>query len=302
MWAALETDMNSHYINEKVSTAVDDLPAAECSASEVSSKARSGRWYTARVQRDQWARLTAPFSPEALIWGVAELAAASSKALLEPHWSAVALRQRFDEVLGTDGWSYQLSPVGERAIICNLTLEGNSRAAVAEVRLVTVDGDDQRSAAPNNVTDLAELALARAAAQFGIAPALDADAESYWVDYDPDAGEALFLPQTSLVSAAGPPRDDQEGSSEPPSGQTSDQASAQSPSGQVPAAGGEGQTAGSEGQAVIQRLIDRLNAEGLGREAAKLVVEYHGYGRTPEEARELYGRLRALLVGQGEEP
>lgn len=221
------------------------------------------------------------------------MAEASSRALLEPHWSAAALRQRFDDVLGTEGWSYQLTPVGERAIICNLTIDASSRAAVAEVRLARGDGAEQLPTPAVSITALAELALARAAAQFGIAPVLDADVDSYWVDFDPEAGEALFLPQAVLLvpkHEAIPPSGEQDRPLEQPVGQQ--------PSGERPEAEGEPQAAASEGQAVIQRLIDRLNAEGLGREAAKLVVEYHGYGRTPEEARELYGRLRALLVGQ----
>lgn len=204
----------------------------------------------------------------------------------------MALRQRFDEVLGAAGWSYQLSPVGERAIICNLTIDANSRAAVAEVQLVPGEGEYQRPAAATSVTALAELALARAAAQFGITPTLDADPESYWVDYDPEAGEALFLPPAALLSVEG----------EASRASSEAEPSPERSLGQQSQAGGEAQGAVSEGQAVIQRLIDRLNAEGLGREAAKLVVAYHGYGRTPEEARELYGRLRALLVEHGASP
>ena len=53
-----------------------------------------------------------------------------------------------------------------------------------------------------------------------------------------------------------------------------------------------------EAHVVIDRLVDRLKAEGLGAQAAKLVVRYGGYGRTAEESRELYGKLRSLLVGK----
>ena len=53
-----------------------------------------------------------------------------------------------------------------------------------------------------------------------------------------------------------------------------------------------------EAHQVIDRLVERLRAEGLGAQAARLVVRYGGYGRTPEESRELYGKLRTLLVGK----
>ncbi|MCA9835596.1 MAG: hypothetical protein KC422_01715 [Trueperaceae bacterium] len=51
-----------------------------------------------------------------------------------------------------------------------------------------------------------------------------------------------------------------------------------------------------EGQQAIDRLVDRLRQDGLGLEAAKLLVSYGGYGQNPEAARELYSKLRALLV------
>ncbi len=54
-----------------------------------------------------------------------------------------------------------------------------------------------------------------------------------------------------------------------------------------------------EGQQVIERLMERLGAEGLGKEAARVVVEHGGYGRTPDEARDLYRKLRALLLDKG---
>jgi hypothetical protein len=45
---------------------------------------------------------------------------------------------------------------------------------------------------------------------------------------------------------------------------------------------------------MIERLVDRLKEKGLGREAAKLVARHHG--GSADDARELYGRLRALLL------
>ena len=42
-----------------------------------------------------------------------------------------------------------------------------------------------------------------------------------------------------------------------------------------------------------------MNLACLGRQAAALVVEYGGYGRSAEAARELYRRLRELLLQKG---
>lgn len=50
------------------------------------------------------------------------------------------------------------------------------------------------------------------------------------------------------------------------------------------------------GQRAIDRLIDRLRAEGKGRAVAELVVRYGGYGNDPATAREFYAQLRSLLL------
>jgi len=50
-----------------------------------------------------------------------------------------------------------------------------------------------------------------------------------------------------------------------------------------------------EAQELIDRLIERLKQAGKGKEAARVVTKYGGYGRSPEETKRLYGELRALL-------
>ena len=50
-----------------------------------------------------------------------------------------------------------------------------------------------------------------------------------------------------------------------------------------------------EAHELIDRLVERLKLAGKGREAARLIARYGGYGRTPEETKRLYGELRALL-------
>ena len=47
---------------------------------------------------------------------------------------------------------------------------------------------------------------------------------------------------------------------------------------------------------MIDRLVARLREEGMGAEAARLVTVYGGYGRDASAQRELYAKLRALLV------
>ncbi|RDI96561.1 DNA repair protein Rad52 [Meiothermus sp. QL-1] len=61
--------------------------------------------------------------------------------------------------------------------------------------------------------------------------------------------------------------------------------------------GEEEAAAKPEAQVLIDRLMERLKAAGLGKQAAQIVLKYGGYGRHPEETRKLYGELRALLKG-----
>jgi hypothetical protein len=105
----------------------------------------------------------------------------------------------------------------------------------------------------------AEDALVRAAELYGMRPPADQKAE-YWVDYNPEAEEILYEPELQAPVHAPAPEPQR-----------------------------------SEGQRAIDRLVERLKEDGLGLEAAKLVSAYGGYGSSSEQARELYGRLRALL-------
>lgn len=211
--------------------------------------------------------------------------------------SRTAIAGRLDEAVGSADWSFQLLPLGERALVCNLSVAGVGRSGVAAV----ADGLPRF-----DVTHLADHALAAAAAQFDMKPSGKAVA---WVDFDADSGEPLYLPDD----------DDEDPDA---TGGTAHSATAASDPGwqraQAPEPGGvtagvpggesvrelvagprqaapltEGKPAGHE---VIERLLDRLREEGLGKEAARLVVTYGGYGRDQAEARELYGKLRALLL------
>ena len=50
-----------------------------------------------------------------------------------------------------------------------------------------------------------------------------------------------------------------------------------------------------EAHRLIDRLVEHLRERGKGKEAARILARYGGYGKTPEETKRLYGELRALL-------
>ncbi len=257
------------------------------------------------MPRPVWARLSAPFPPTARAWALLELSPDRQRALVAPRLTAAAVTSRLDEAATPEGWSCQLLPLGDAALVCNLTVEGVTRSAVAELPAGAVAGSDLASAAA-----LAETALALCAAQFGMA----AGGRQGWAPHDPESGdvlveeleEGLAEPEPfgavaagsgPSVTAAGPalggpepvPPTVQHAGGEPPPALALDAASAtpDEAAGERP-----------EAHQVIDRLVERLKEEGLGSQAARLVVRYGGYGRTAEESRELYGKLRSLLVGK----
>ncbi|CAN5496951.1 hypothetical protein BH24DEI1_BH24DEI1_01320 [soil metagenome] len=197
-----------------------------------------------------WARLVRPFGQESVEWRLLELAEDGQRARVRPQLRAEVVTARLDEVLRIDGWSNVYTP-WQDAVICTLTVEGVSKAAV--------------SAAPQlGPAERARDALVLAAEGFGLRPAVDQGA-SYWVDYNPEAGEILYEPEAVPAAPA----------ETPPAPEPKPQK--------------------SEGQKAIDRLVERLKGEGKGAQVARLVVEFSGYGGNPEQSRELYRRLRALL-------
>ncbi len=58
---------------------------------------------------------------------------------------------------------------------------------------------------------------------------------------------------------------------------------------------GKAPEAKPEPHELIDRLVERLRQAGKGKEAARILTKYGGYGKTPDETRRLYGELRALL-------
>lgn len=131
--------------------------------------------------------------------------------------------------------------------------------SIAElVKACVVPLNDARGDAATCAQD----ALVYAAEGFGLVPPADTG-QVYWVDYDAETRVALHEPSLEPVAKILTPALDK------------------------PA-----------GQQAIDRLVERLRQEGLGLEAAKLVMNYGGYGDDAEAARELYSKLRTLLLNK----
>lgn len=185
---------------------------------------------------------------------------------LSPEGNEATVRPqlRFDAVLRRLDETLSLAGWSSRyramgeAISCELTIGTVTKSAVAESAHV-----DKSTASRDAFVYAAEL--------FGLVPPVNTT-ENYHVDYDPETKTPLFEPE--VAKSAGRP--------EPVSSPTQ-------PSEEAPK---------SAGQQAIDKLVERLEGQGMGKEVAKLIVNYGGYGQNPEAARELYSKLRALLVGQ----
>lgn len=226
--------------------------------------------YTSLMQREDWARLARPFPARALTWHVVEAESEGQRVRVEPMLPGVAIVERLDEVVGREGWSNRYLPLGPAAVICELAIASVTKSAVAGgagVRFQAVPA--------------AEAALASAAERFGLRPLVDASV-AYWVDADPETGQPLHEPEVGASDAHSVTPEDPDAF-----GAAADELATSS---DTPP------SARQDGREVIDRLVDRLRAEGLGADAARLVMAFGGYGRDPDEARELYRRLRALLL------
>jgi hypothetical protein len=221
------------------------------------------------------ASLADPFGDDDLAWTVVEVGDGGDEVRVMPRVAASALHARLDAAHGERGWSVSYAAMPGEAIACHLVIDGVTKGAVAGPARV---GGAEATAA---------IAFARAAALFGAAHAWPADA-SAWVACDPETREPLHAPARPEPSASrvGRPaeaaRDDVTASAVAPA----EDAFAETP-------------AKPEGQQMIDRLIERLKAQGQGLEAARILVKHGGYGKDPQAARELYAALRQLLLAGG---
>ena len=208
-----------------------------------------------------WDALAAPFAAEDLVWRVVALSPDRLSAQVKPSLRAASVRARFDRVCGVGGWSCAFSALGDRGLVCTLTVGGAHKAAVVPY------------SAETGLENSADDAFAAAAASFGLCPPVTLD-ELPWVDYDPEQKEPLYDPELSGDAPAGV-------------------AETERPPEPAPA---EPAPVKSAGQQAIDKLVDRLKAEGKGLGAAKLLNAHGGYGSDPAAARELYAKLRELLL------
>ena len=217
------------------------------------------------MQNQAWAQLTANFPVQATEWRVIGLSEDKQQARVRAQLYASAVTERLDTILGKTGWSNAFTVMSD-AVGCALTIGEVTKSSMLPL-LRTVDGSTR-----------AQDALVEAALLFGMQPPFDTEAV-HTVDYDADAGAILFEPEAE-------PRLQQEIASEAPLAPPRVSSSAP---GDKP-----------EGQKMIDRLVERLKQDGLGFEAAKLLIDFEGYGDSPETSRELYSKLRALLKSGGE--
>jgi len=209
---------------------------------------------------------------------VVEVGDGGDEVRVVPRVDASALHAHLDAVHGARGWSVSYAAMPGEAIACHLVIDGVTKGVVAGPALV---GGAEVTAA---------IAFARAAELFGAAPAWPADA-SAWVASDPETREPLHAParpEPAAARSAGPPRPAEVAGEDVaiPAVAPAEDAFAEAP-------------AKPEGQQMIDRLIERLKAQGQGLEAARILVKHGGYGKDPQAARELYAALRQLLLAAG---
>ncbi len=214
-----------------------------------------------------WRKLAQPFPPEEVQWRIEATTKDRKKALVVPYVDARTVLDRLDSVVGPEGWQDAYEVLSDRERVLEdkreRMVEVKCRLTVLGVTKEDVGEGDSLKAAFSD-------ALKRAAVKFGVGRYLY-QVEKQWVDLDE---RGRFTPPRLGLEAS----PDLE-APEPPE------------------AAGVDLEAKPELHKLIDQLVERLKAKGLGHKAAQIVTKYGGYGRTPEESKRLYGELRALLKG-----
>lgn len=206
-----------------------------------------------------WQKLSEPFPPEEVQWRIEALSKDRKRALVVPYVDARTVLDRLDRVVGPEGWhdEYQVLADAERTLKDE---RGERQERLVEVKCrLTVLGVTKEDVGEGDSLKAAfSDALKRAAVKFGVGRYLYR-LEKQWVDYDAEKGR--FTPPRL------PPQEAPEEEEKP------------------------------EAHRLIDQLLERLKEKGLGKEAARILTRYGGYGKTPEETKKLYGELRNLLKG-----
>ncbi|RTG98876.1 DNA repair protein Rad52 [Thermus scotoductus] len=210
-----------------------------------------------------WQKLSEPFPPGEVQWRIEALSRDKKRALVVPYVDARTVLDRLDRVVGPEGWqdAYEVLADAERAVRDERG-EGRERLVEVKCRLTVLGVTKEDVGEGDSLKAAFSDALKRAAVKFGVGRYLYR-LEKQWVDYDPEKGR--FTPPKLPEPSPG----EEEGLEE-----------------EKP-----------EAYRLIDQLLERLKEKGLGKEAAKIVTRYGGYGKTPEETKRLYGELRALLKG-----
>lgn len=206
-----------------------------------------------------WRKLAEPFPPGEVQWRIEALSRDKKRALVVPYVDARTVLDRLDRVVGPEGWhdAYEVLADGER-VVRDERGERRERLVEVKCRLTVLDVTKEDVGEGDSLKAAFSDALKRAAVKFGVGRYLYR-LEKQWVEYDAEKGR--FTPPRL-------PESEEALEEEKP-----------------------------EAHRLIDQLLDRLKEKGLGREAAKIINKYGGYGKTPEETRRLYGELRALYKG-----
>lgn len=234
-------------------------------------------------------RIARAFPEHPIEWRIMELSEDLSQAQVRPQLSYGVVIEHLDTLLGKAGWSFSHYPIGDKSLSCTLSI-GAVDKSVSKSVVLSIGNDAERSSRD---------ALVQAAEYFGIVSGIDTT-QHYWVDYDPEAKDILFEPeydQGFVEDASG-----REFSGFPlDTGQEVveelDMSKFSGPLVDIDQELAEDHSK-TEGQQKIDRLVERLKADGMGLQVAKLTVQYGGYGNNPDEARILYGKLRELLISK----
>lgn len=206
-----------------------------------------------------WRKLAEPFPPGEVQWRIEALSRDKKRALVVPYVDARTVLDRLDRVVGPEGWhdAYEVLADGER-VVRDERGERRERLVEVKCRLTVLDVTKEDVGEGDSLKAAFSDALKRAAVKFGVGRYLYR-LEKQWVEYDAEKGR--FTPPKL-------PESEEALEEEKP-----------------------------EAHRLIDQLLERLKEKGLGREAAKIITKYGGYGKTPEETRRLYGELRALYKG-----